>query len=1061
MVYIKAKNELANKANKKTFTKIPNKYALCDLFEKHYGKKDGQKENNHMLKERIVNDKIDLDIISLNVCGIKNNKIYVNQLCGESDVLCLQELLHGQAKVLHKHINLADKQIFQRIGTKTSTRGRYSGGMAFVVNKHINVNKSEFRNNNIGILHINNLIIINVYLPYYKGTNDGNTEKFESDLNWLMEKVIKFKQERKEVLIYGDFNTDFSKEYIYSKLLFDFMRILNMSPSDILNEFGLEYTYEKKFKKMVIRTWIDHVLTLDEHKHNLKYINIMRGINNTSDHCVIKSKYSLHLTNNATTILGTTTTRLKEIKWEKEELRTRYRELIDKSSHTLLRLIDDHINCNCEEERVLITTCFFNELSSICINANNVIINEEQIKKTKKKWKISVDEDASIKLKSLHRKQCLAYVSYRDSDPPWNEQLGNIYYKYKKDFKKLLHFHEKNKSNRKFKELNELFKYDTNNFWRSVKKMTQLKQIINVPLHEIVNIYKTLFNTSNMPDEERDSKDVNDLEKLIKDYQLNKDGINEEIKVTPERIERILKNKKNGKAVGFTNVSNEMLKYGCNSNITTTLAYFMEWIINSGSIPKLFNISLLKPLIKDTNKSADDPNNLRPLSISDVYPSIYEEILEEELLVDHEDHKKQFGFKTKSSCSHATFLLNETIKICKELKKPLIVVSIDASKAFDRVNRIRLWIKLFEMKIRPNLIISLYNYYKEFKFIVNNDKDYSSLINTTYGVKQGGNVSPALYKIYTETIAIEIDKLNVGVKIGKCLINVLMYADDVIVLANSEKDAQSMLDVITRFGHEYQVKYNPDKTNVMVEDHKNQLANLNLKLCNKELVHTNQIKYLGSQIEVDGKINAHIDTRKNKANASINNLKSLGILNTEMSISNKIKLFNIYVRPILYYGNETMYFNKGNVDTIRKIEGNLLKQVIGIPYGCKSELIYSALNMPITEESLIKNQMKFLKRALENDYINEFIEESFKVKTKLNIIGALRLKTINGSDVNFSNLNEFIEYSLNKIDQKVYDRYHYNNDAKEVEEILNIDYYKYRNFKLINKLYYKQNILLM
>jgi hypothetical protein len=54
-------------------------------------------------------------------------------------------------------------------------------------------------------------------------------------------------------------------------------------------------------------------------------------------------------------------------------------------------------------------------------------------------------------------------------------------------------------------------------------------------------------------------------------------------------------------------------------------------------------------------------------------------------------------------------------------------------------------------------LISLYNYYREFKFIVNNDKEYSTLINTSYGVKQGGNVSPALYKIYTETIAEEIE----------------------------------------------------------------------------------------------------------------------------------------------------------------------------------------------------------------------------------------------------------------------------------------------------------------
>jgi hypothetical protein len=74
----------------------------------------------------------------------------------------------------------------------------------------------------------------------------------------------------------------------------------------------------------------------------------------------------------------------------------------------------------------------------------------------------------------------------------------------------------------------------------------------------------------------------------------------------------MIKNKKNGKATGFSNVSNEMLKYGLCKNITETMSYMMEWIINSGNVPKLFNISLLKPLIKD--KLIITKNNLTKLT---------------------------------------------------------------------------------------------------------------------------------------------------------------------------------------------------------------------------------------------------------------------------------------------------------------------------------------------------------------------------------------------------------------------------------------------------------------
>ena len=65
-----------------------------------------------------------------------------------------------------------------------------------------------------------------------------------------------------------------------------------------------------------------------------------------------------------------------------------------------------------------------------------------------------------------------------------------------------------------------------------------------------------------------------------------------------------------------------MLKNGNTNQINKTISYLMEWMINTASFPKLFNISLLKPLIKDMSKDTNSLGNLRPLSISDLYTSI-------------------------------------------------------------------------------------------------------------------------------------------------------------------------------------------------------------------------------------------------------------------------------------------------------------------------------------------------------------------------------------------------------------------------------------------------------
>lgn len=235
-----------------------------------------------------------------------------------------------------------------------------------------------------------------------------------------------------------------------------------------------------------------------------------------------------------------------------------------------------------------------------------------------------------------------------------------------------------------------------------------------------------------------------------------------------------MKNLSNNKACGLSEVSNEMLRYAESETINESLAYIYESMINSVTTPKLFNISILKLLIKDKNKSPSDVNNLRPLSISNVYSSIYEQIILQEIRKEHVDHEKQFGFKADSSCSHAVFILNEMIKLNQSIKTHTCIISIDASKAFDRVVRDKLWLLMLEMNFNPTLVLSIKNYYKQFHIIIQNDQEFSSLIPTTEGVKQGGSISPDLYKIYTEEIAITISSQPIGINIGKLIVDLIM-----------------------------------------------------------------------------------------------------------------------------------------------------------------------------------------------------------------------------------------------------------------------------------------------
>ena len=102
------------------------------------------------------------------------------------------------------------------------------------------------------------------------------------------------------------------------------------------------------------------------------------------------------------------------------------------------------------------------------------------------------------------------------------------------------------------------------------------------------------------------------------------------------------------------------------------------------------------PLIKDTIKSTCDKNDIRPIFVSDPLTNIFEKVFLHLTDKRYEGNKKRFGFKSKNSCSHAIFILNETIKLTKYKRKKIYITAIDASKAFDKVNRNFLWLIIYE-----------------------------------------------------------------------------------------------------------------------------------------------------------------------------------------------------------------------------------------------------------------------------------------------------------------------------------------------------------------------------
>ena len=87
--------------------------------------------------------------------------------------------------------------------------------------------------------------------------------------------------------------------------------------------------------------------------------------------------------------------------------------------------------------------------------------------------------------------------------------------------------------------------------------------------------------------------------------------------------------------------------------ISSILLFFFRFIFHHGVIPNNLNITHILPIKKDKNKSINELNNLRPISMSNTLAQIFERLLMTKINAINNTHCNQFGYKNITSCTHA------------------------------------------------------------------------------------------------------------------------------------------------------------------------------------------------------------------------------------------------------------------------------------------------------------------------------------------------------------------------------------------------------------------------
>ena len=212
--------------------------------------------------------------------------------------------------------------------------------------------------------------------------------------------------------------------------------------------------------------------------------------------------------------------------------------------------------------------------------------------------------------------------------------------------------------------------------------------------------------------------------------------------------------------------------------------------------------------------------NYRGITVACATYKLYCSVLNNRLTkwVEHNDIlcDEQAGFRSgRCTTDH---LGNVCYLVETRMKKRLQTFStfVYFFKAYDRVNRSLLWEKLHSLGIRYPMLRALKSLYRSVRCSVQVNGIDSEWFNVTTGLRQGCILSPLLFNLLSNDIIQEIISIKCGVKYnGTDELSILMYADDIMLISDSEVNLQQMLHRLNLWCARWFLTINTDKFKVM------------------------------------------------------------------------------------------------------------------------------------------------------------------------------------------------------------------------------------------------------
>ncbi len=484
-------------------------------------------------------------------------------------------------------------------------------------------------------------------------------------------------------------------------------------------------------------------------------------------------------------------------------------------------------------------------------------------------------------------------------------------------------------------ELESCSTKDPNEFWNYISKLGPKKDnsipmkiregdtfIINEK--EVLDRWKDDFGSLYNAPGNLDFDDTfqNEILQQKDEIELNlsetNDFVNEPISYN--EVRNAVKKLKNKKAVGVDFLPNEVLK--CD-DVILAMCYMFKLFFQHSMIPSLWLRSIVNPIPKGGKKDPYLPLNYRGISLLSCVYKVYTSILNHRIInycemldifVD-----EQNGFRRGRSCEDHIFSLTSVINNRLDEHKDTFAAFIDLEKAFDWIDRDMLFYRLLQYNIDGKMYKAVKSLYNDCYTCIRINNHYTDWFPVTTGVKQGDNISPTLFSLYINELAKEINNLNLGVKLDTVKISILLYADDMVLIAENEEDLQKMLSTMQEWCKKWRLKVNSSKSNIVhFRPRRTPKSNFAFMYNDCRLETVTNYKYLGVIFDEHLNFSMCSKTLADSGGRALSAIISKLKLSKNVGFKTFTKLYESCVVPVTDYGSGVWgKFNCSHSDTIQ------------------------------------------------------------------------------------------------------------------------------------------------